>query len=118
MTFKNMVKQDIQAVFLNLDEFAEVTPVVYDGRDYNIPVVIDNDEDRDRRQNQTSNDITPGRNAPGLFVAGIRAFISFKDLGIVPNKNTQITIDGVEYNITKSADEMGMIVLELEELNE
>jgi hypothetical protein len=107
MTFKEQRELDIAATFLNTDEFAELLQVRYNGRDYNIPVVIDNDEERDRARAASDN-------AVGVFTSAVRAFISFEDLGILPNKNTQITIDSERYDIMKSVLESGMITLELE----
>jgi hypothetical protein len=111
MTFKEARAADISATFLNVTEFADELYVRYNGRDYNIPVIVDSDEERPR--NSSASD-----NAAGLFASGVRVFIGFADLGILPNKNTKITIDGCLYNIIKSALEMGMIVLYLEELAE
>ena len=40
MTFKEQIRQDLDTVFLNLDEFAELRRV--EGKQ--IPVVVDNDQ--------------------------------------------------------------------------
>ena len=40
MTFKEQIQQDLDTVFLNLDEFAELRRV--EGKQ--IPVVVDNDQ--------------------------------------------------------------------------
>lgn len=110
--FKSQVEGDITRVFHNSEEFADLTEVEYNGKFYNnIPVVIDNDIAAERAK-------AAGDNSEGIFSVDITVFISFKDLKIVPRKETEITIGGVTYNIVKVAFDMGEITLDLEILDE
>ncbi|MCL1903992.1 MAG: hypothetical protein FWF94_06210 [Oscillospiraceae bacterium] len=116
MTFKESVKKDIHRVFLNVDEHADLSDVQYNGKDYHIPVVIDRDGARER--GRLSNDNNGGQKIQGIYISDMVVYISFDDLGIVPRKDTRITIDGDEYSVVKSAVDAGIITLDLEEYDE
>lgn len=109
--FKSQVERDIAAVFHNSEEFADLMEVKYNGKSYNIPVVIDSEIAKERVK-------AAGDNSVGIFAADITAFISFKDLRIVPRKETEITIGGVTYGIINVAFDAGEITLDLEMLDE
>ena len=52
--FKDMVADDVHAVFLNLDEFAEKRTIRYDGEEYqDIPIVLSGLKEQERRQLQS-----------------------------------------------------------------
>lgn len=109
--FKSQVERDIAAVFHNSEEFSDLMEVKYNGKSYNIPVVIDSEIAKERVK-------AAGDNSVGVFAADITAFISFKDLKIVPRKETEITIGGVTYGIVNVAFDTGEITLDLEMLDE
>lgn len=109
--FKDQIARDIAAVFHNADEFADFMDVEYNGKIYNIPVVIDSEIAKDRKK-------TAKDNAEGIYTVDITAFMSFKNLGIVPRKETEIKIGGVEYSIVNVAFDAGEITLDLEMLDE
>lgn len=110
--FKEQVERDISSVFHNGEEFADFMEVEYNGKIYeNIPVVIDSEIAKDRAK-------AAGDNSVGIFAVDITVFISFKDLKIVPRKETEITIGGVTYNIIRAAFNAGEITLDLEMLDE
>ena len=116
MTFKEAVQNDIHRVFLNADEHADLTDVHYNNKDYHIPVVIDRDGARER--GRLSNDNNGGQKIQGIYISDMVVYISFDDLGILPNKNAPIWIDGDKYNIIDVSLDAGMILLELEEYDE
>jgi hypothetical protein len=117
LDFKAQVKRDIHNVFLNADEHADLIKVEYNDRAKIIPVVIDNDEARDR--GRLSNDSsTGGQKIQGIHVADMVVYISFEDLGIVPRKDRRIKIGVCEYSIIKVSFDEGMITLDLEEYDE
>lgn len=109
--FKDQIVRDIAAVFQNAEEFADFMDVEYNGKNYNIPVVIDSEIAKDRKKSVKDN-------SEGVYSVDITAFISFKDLGIVPRKETEIKIGGVEYSIVNVAFDVGEITLDLEMLDE
>ncbi|MCM1165673.1 MAG: hypothetical protein NC401_06645 [Ruminococcus sp.] len=109
--FKSQLERDIAAVFHNSEEFADLMDVEYNGKNYNIPVVIDSEIAKERVK-------AAGDNSVGIYAADITAFISFKDLKIVPRKETEIVIGGVAYNIVTVAFDAEEITLDLEMLDE
>jgi len=110
--FKSQVERDIAAVFHNAEEFADLMEVEYNGKVYkDIPVVIDSEIAKERAK-------AAGDNSEGIFAVDITAFISFKNLKIVPRKETEIIIGGVTYSIVKVAYDAGEITLDLEMLDE
>lgn len=49
--FKDAVQEDLNSVFLNLDEFAETHTVYYDGEEYpDVPLVLTGLSEKERRQ--------------------------------------------------------------------
>lgn len=109
--FKEQVEHDIAAVFHNSEEFADLMEVEYNGETYNIPVVIDSEIAKERAKGS-------GDNSEGIFAVDSTAYISFSDLGIVPRKETEITLGGVVYSIVNVAFDVGEITLDLEMLDE
>lgn len=110
--FKAQVERDIAAVFHNSEEFADLMEVEYNGKIYkDIPVVVDSEIAKERVKAR-------GDNSVGTFAFDVTAFISFKDLKIVPRKETKIVIGGVSYNIVQVAFDIGEITLDLELLDE
>ena len=109
--FKAQQRRDLEKVFFNEEEHADSTQVEYNGREYNIPIVIDREGAKDRAKPSSDN-------ADGVFIADMTVYISFYDLRIVPRKETQIIIDGTGYNIVRVGDDAGCITLDLELFDE
>jgi len=109
--FKAQAKRDLKTVFHNTDEHADKLRVEYNGKKYNIPVVVDHDGARDRVKPSSDN-------ADGIFISDMTVYISFYDLKIVPRKETEIVIDGTAYNINKVDCLEGEITLDLELMDE
>ena len=109
--FKAQIQRDLEAVFHNTDEHADMVNVEYNGATYNIPVVIDHEGANDRRK--LAND-----HADGIFIADLTVYISFYDLQIVPRKETEIVIDDTAYSIKRVGFDAGEITLDLELLDE
>ena len=109
--FKAQAKRDLAAVFHNAQEHADMTEVKYNGKTYNIPIVVDSDSNKDRVKIMRDN-------ADGVFVSDMTVFISIDDIKVVPRKNTKIVIDDTEYMIHTSGFDAGNITLELEVLDE
>lgn len=57
--------------------------------------------------------LTTKDHAEGVYVADVKVLISWYDLGILPKKNTVITIGKFDYSIVASRLDAGMIALEL-----
>ncbi|HAN86825.1 MAG TPA: hypothetical protein DCQ13_04185 [Firmicutes bacterium] len=120
--FKDMVQADIKGVFLNLDEFAELHTVVYDGVTYEgIPMVMSGIKESERPALVS----TGGDRIQGLYLVTAVVHFAASDLGgVVPEKGMRISIsdsdDGYlrDYRVASSVNELGMIRLELEAIDE
>ncbi len=121
-SFKNMVASDIKNVFLNINEFAELHTIIYDGVTYDgelhegIPVVLSGLKEKDRRQLVTDH-------VEGLYLISTIMRCAASDLGgVVPEKGMKIKInDGTffrEFKVASSVCELGMIRAELEAIDE
>lgn len=122
MSFKDMVKQDIQNIFLNTEEFAENHTVRFDGNVYeDIPVVIEGVKQSERAAVQSDH-------MQGIYSVTAKAYFSSKDTdGTFPEQGKYFEIDDGEalgktffkrYTVVTAKDDMGMICLELEVLGE
>lgn len=109
MDFKEQILKDLK-VFHNPGEFATMTRIWYNGGYYTVPIVIDHETAKDRKT--LVND-----HAEGINLAEALVYISFDDLGFMPEKGCNIEIEEAGavnlYEITKSDYEDGEIVLEL-----
>jgi hypothetical protein len=85
MNFKDVVARDIKTVFHNSNEFAETQTVVYNGKEYTIPVILDHTEATERKK-------TIHDNAEGIFKVDAVAYIAHEDIKTIPRKDRQIEI--------------------------
>ena len=104
--FKDAVQEDLNSVFLNLDEFAETHTVYYDGEEY--PDVV----------RQTISD-----HAQGLYRVSRVLHCDIAALGgKQPEKDCKLGIDEDgfvrNYYVASSVCEMGMLRVELEAIDE
>jgi hypothetical protein len=121
--FQDMVTRDARQVFCNPAEFAETRSVLYDGVTYDgtdhqgIPVVLTKAREKDRQQ--LRDDF-----AGGLFRVNATLHCAQADLGgVQPEKGGKISLsegDGFYYTyyIVTSSAQMGMVILELEAMDE
>ena len=120
MSFTDTVAADIHGVFLNLSEFAERRNIVCDGESYwNVPVVMTGIKEKDRRQ-------VASDHVQGLYMATAVLHCALADLGgVQPEKGSYLRISEGErgtflrrFCVASSVCEMGMLRLELEEVEE
>ena len=109
--FKAQAKRDLKKVFFNDEEHADRVKVEYNGKKYNIPVVFESDEAKERVKVMRDN-------ADGVFISDMTVFMSFYDLKIMPRKETEIVIDGTAYMIMRTGLDAGQITLVLEVFDE
>lgn len=111
-SFKDLVASDVSNVFLNTGEFAELTRVYYDGKDYgDIPVVLDQTEQKSRTQDSDDHGM-------GIYVVDAVLFANFSDLQCIPEKGQRIWLGTKAYRIETSACEMGQVELGLRRYDE
>lgn len=118
-----MVARDNLAVFCNPDEFAELRRVIYEGVTYDgengqgIPIVLTKVREKDRRQLKDDY-------GEGIFRVNATIHVDVRHLGgIMPKKGTKLRIsEGPDYYqtyyVVTSACPMGMLILELEAMDE
>ncbi len=109
MDFKAQILEDLK-VFHNPEEFGTVTNLWYNGGKYTLPIIIDHETVKNRT-------ILMDDHAEGVNQVESTIYLSFEDLGFIPKKGMIIELEeaGVInlYEITKSVEEYGEIILEL-----
>lgn len=99
MTFKEQIQQDLDTVFLNLDEFAELRRV--EGKQ--IPVVVDNNQLVKLKQGQIL----------GLVEADMLLMGKQEDFPADMESGRLLNVDGREMIVTNSGTDMGLIEVAL-----
>ena len=99
MTFKEQIQQDLDTVFLNLAEFAELRRV--EGKQ--IPVVVDNDQLVKLKQGQIL----------GLVEADMLLMGKQEDFPADMEPSRLLNVDGREMIVTNSGTDMGLIEVAL-----
>ena len=119
-SFKDILNQDVNDVFMNTDEFAENRTVRYDGNTYaDIPVVMDGPKESAREQSVNNHE-------QGLYLVTDIMHVALSDIGgIQPEKGCIIEVNTREgglffrrYYIALSQNTVGMIRMELEAIDE
>lgn len=122
MGFKDTVKQDIQSIFLNCDEFAEAHTVKFNGDEYkDIPVVLEVVKQSERQASASDH-------MEGIYSVTAKAYFDISNTdGKMPEQGKYFEIDDGEavgetyfrrYRVVTAEDAMGMVCLELELFDE
>ena len=105
-SFKDAVQEDLNSVFLNLDEFAETHTVYYDGEEYSdIPIVMTGLSEKERVRQSISD------HAEGIYRV---SRVLHCDIAAIGGKQPE---QG-SYYVASSVCEMGMLRVELEAIDE
>lgn len=124
MTFKEQLNADVWNVFINLSEFGELRNIEYDGDTYkDVPVVITKEKIGKRHVAST---FTVKDHAQGLMLDSVKVHVKRSSLGDLPELNTRLYISDTEdtdfmhayYVSAVREDIFGMVILELEEIDE
>ena len=96
MTFKDIIKRDVQQTFLNVDEFSEIHTV--NGKV--MAVQIDNNEqiEREKRYSQHMDGI----------------YVKQEDYGPLPKQGTAVSLDKRSYRVADAIAEDGIYSITLE----
>lgn len=102
MTFKEIVKNDVRQVFMNLDEFSETHTI--NGKE--MPVQIDSNEqiEREKRLNQ---------NMDGIYKNQKLIYVSAEEFGPMPKQGTMLNMDGKMYKVEDAIHEDGVYSITL-----
>ena len=102
MTFKEIVKNDVRQVFMNLDEFSETHTI--NGKE--MPVQIDSNEqiEREKRLNQ---------NMDGIYKNQKLIYVSSEEFGPMPKQGAMLNMDGKMYKVEDAIHEDGVYSITL-----
>jgi hypothetical protein len=102
-SFKEVMKDDVNYTFMNLDEFADTHNV--DGKE--IPVMVDDNEIIEREKKMKSN-------MDGVYVKQKLIYVKADDFGALPVIGRQIMFDGKRYIVIDAVDEQGVYSITME----
>lgn len=105
MMFKEILREDIGALFFDLDEFAEMHEI--NGRQ--MCVVLDSNELLER---ESGNRI--GRYQDGLYRAQLLLYVKAEEYGARPKVGSMLYLDGKPYRVSEAVDEGGVYSITLE----
>lgn len=111
MNFKAQAERDLEAVFHNPSEHADVVEFWYDGNRYSMPIILDHAGAQDRKKPSMDN-------VDGIILVDLVMYVSLLDLKVTPKKGQRVEIGDDVYTIRKVEIEAGEIVLRLEMLDE
>mgnify|MGYP000051895717 FL=1 len=102
MTFKEIVKNDVRQVFMNLEEFSETHTI--NGKE--MPVQIDSNEqiEREKRLNQ---------NMDGIYKNQKLIYVSAEEFGPMPKQGAMLNMDGKMYKVEDAIHEDGVYSITL-----
>lgn len=102
-TFKELIRQDVHTVFLNMDEYSDLHNV--NGKE--IAVQIDSNEmiEREKRVNQ---------NRDGIYKNQKLIYVAADDFGPLPKQGSVLNLDGRIYKIEDAIHEDGIYSITLE----
>ncbi|WP_297199816.1 hypothetical protein [uncultured Flavonifractor sp.] len=120
-SFQEAVARDVHGVFLNVEEFAQIRTVRYDGQEYlDIPIVLSDRKEEARRQLQSDH-------VQGLYQVSAVLHCARSDLGgNQPEQGARLSVNDREggggyfrsFYVAASGCEMGMLRVELEAMDE
>lgn len=103
LTFKEILRQDVEKVFLNPAEFGEKHMV--NGKE--MLIIIDDNELTEREKRMQSH-------MDGLYKKQTLIYVRASDFGPLPGVGKPVKIDGAAFIVTDSINEGGVYSLHLE----
>lgn len=107
MTFKEQVAQDNRALFLNMDEFADLHMI----NGVMMPCIVDNNELINREKRYQYN---RSFKADGVFLKELLIYVRAEDFGALPAVGRSVVFDRKTYIISDAVNEDGIYSLCLE----
>lgn len=105
MTLKDIIRDDIEDVFFDLDEFAEMRSV--NGKQ--MTILIDANELTERAKKEKA-----GRHFDGAYMAGTLIYVKVEEYGPRPKVGSVVILDGKNYRVADVAEEGGVYSITLE----
>ena len=106
--FKDAVRKDVQATFLNLDEFADYHEI----NGERIPCVLDKDVTGEAPK--AKGNVT----MEGVFVNSVTIYVAENALKTRPVEGERLDVDGSLHIVSSVSDEAGMWVIVAEEFGQ
>lgn len=106
MRFKDVLAQDIEAVFLTGDEFSETHQI--NGKAMTAQV----DSAELSRRNRIKINVNNGGRT--VYAKETLLFVRQKDFGPAPKAGSVLRLDGSQYTVTAVSDETGILSISLE----
>ena len=103
-SFKEVMKDDVNTVFMNNDEFANIHLV--NGKKMN--VIFDSLEQMEREQRVTE------IKEEGLYKKHLLIYVKKSEYGPLPAPGNRITLDRANYLVTDAVNEDGLYSISLE----
>ena len=103
MGFKNIVREDVHNVFLNIEEFSEIHTI--NGK--SMPVQVDSDEQIEREKRSA-------KNIEGIFTNQRLIYVAASDFGPMPKQGSLLTMDNRMFRVADAVDEDGIYSITLE----
>lgn len=102
-SFKDILRQDVERVFMNTDEFAALHTV--NGKQ--IPVMVDENELIEREKKAKSK-------MDGIYVRATLIYVEAKYIGALPPVGSAFILDGRTYKVIDAVNESGLYSIHLE----
>ncbi|MBS6723997.1 MAG: hypothetical protein KH268_13585 [Clostridiales bacterium] len=103
MGFKNIVREDVHNVFLNIEEFSEIHTI--NGK--SMPVQVDSNEQIEREKRSA-------KNIEGIFTNQRLIYVAASDFGPMPKQGSLLTMDNRMFRVADAVDEDGIYSITLE----
>ena len=103
MGFKNIVREDVHNVFLNIEEFSEIHTI--NGK--SMPVQVDSNEQSEREKRSA-------KNIEGIFTNQRLIYVAASDFGTMPKQGSLLTMDNRMFRVADAVDEDGIYSITLE----
>lgn len=103
LTFKDIMKRDIETTFFNAEEFAEKHTV--DGKELNI--IVDGYEQLEREKRYQALE-------DGIHAKQVLFYVAAADFGRLPKVGRLMTFDNANYRVTDAIREGGVYSISLE----
>lgn len=107
MTFKEQIAQDIDNVFINVDEFSDIHNV--NGTEMRCQVDTNELVDRERRYK-----FNHSLYGDGVYLKETLIYVKGSDLGKLPAIGRTFSLDGKMYIVSDAIDEDGVYSISLE----
>lgn len=102
--FKQIVRNDNRAVFLDLEEFADLHMV----NDRQMSVIIDSNELEEREK------AYKGNHVEGIYKKTLLIYVLAVEFGRMPAVNSSLVLDGITYRVTNAINEDAVYSIEME----